>query len=584
MSNLSSLKRQEMLNYIEQLKKIHKDDDSIVALNNIANALTEKKYGLVWEEYSEGVDEVLEEYIPVFSENEERKIHVNDDDNYNFLLEGDNLYTLKLLEKTHKNKIDVIYIDPPYNTKNKDFVYNDTRIGVDDGFRHSKWISFMEKRLSIAKQLLSDQGLIFISIDDNEMANLKLLCDEIFGEKNFVNCIAVKMSEATGVKMTHVEKRLPKLKEYVLFYKVNSNSDLTLNEIKIPKEQWDNEYKILVENVTKEELDIVKHAMKTENLSGNEIEKVDVICRKMRFTNVNTMMTNLKKASDKLEFLHKNSFRILRDVATSGGAKRIADKKRIENNISEGAFLINTSRNKTYLMRGDYNMEAKQPRAKLLFADQYLDVHVGDFWSDIKTTGLGDEGNIDFLNGKKPLKMIMRLLSLPKTKDMIVLDFFAGSGTTGHAVTQLNKNDGGNRKYILCTNNENNICEEVTYQRLNNIQSELPHNLKYFKTDFIKKFNNEEELLSDHLLSHIKEMVELENMCRIDGENKVLILSSDELDNWFKNNIKEKATVYLPSYILLSREIEVEAKKKEIQFIDVPDYYFLDELREVNEL
>ena len=91
-----------------------------------------------------------------------------------------------LLEKTHKSKIDFIYIDPPYNTENKEFIYDDKRIGIDDGYRHSKWISFMAKRLNVARKLLSNDGVIFISIDKNEFAQLKLLCDDIFGEKNMV--------------------------------------------------------------------------------------------------------------------------------------------------------------------------------------------------------------------------------------------------------------------------------------------------------------------------------------------------------------------------------------------------------------
>lgn len=426
MSNLSQVKRQKMLDYIHQLKEIHRDDESIIALNNIENALTEKKYGLVWEEHTEKVDKMLEHNIPVFTEVGDKKIESIANGDYNFLIEGDNLHSLKLLEKTHKGEIDVIYIDPPYNTKNKEFIYDDCMIGEDDGYRHSKWLSFMSARLKVAKNLLSEQGVIFISIDDNELANLRLLCDEIFGEENFVNCISVKMSEATGVKMTHVEKRLPKLKEYILFYKGNSDVNLRLNEIKIPKEQWDDEYKILVNGVSKEELKTIKRLMDSDSISDEEIINADKICKKMEFTNVNTVMTGLKNEDERLEFLHDNSFRILRDVATSGGAKRIADQKREKYEISDGAFLIRTPRNKIYLMRGDYNIKAKQPRMKMLFADQYLDVNVGDFWHDIKTTGLGAEGNIEFLNGKKPLKLIMRLLSLSNFNDASVLDFFAG--------------------------------------------------------------------------------------------------------------------------------------------------------------
>ena len=182
MSNLSQAKRKEMLDYISKLKEIHNDDESIIALKEIENALTEKKYGLVWEQHSEKVDEMLKDNIPVFTEDEEKKILVDKDKDFNFLLEGDNLHSLKLLVKTHKGLIDVIYIDPPYNTKNREFIYDDCMIGEDDGYRHSKWLSFMAERLKIAKELLSEDGAIFINIDDNEHAQLKLLCDDVLGE------------------------------------------------------------------------------------------------------------------------------------------------------------------------------------------------------------------------------------------------------------------------------------------------------------------------------------------------------------------------------------------------------------------
>lgn len=175
-----------MIDFLEILRKEHKDDKYMHALNEIENALTEKKYGLVWEEHFEQVDEMLVDNIPIFKEIEYKKIVANEEKPFNFLLEGDNLHSLKLLEKTYKGKVDVIYIDPPYNTGNRDFIYDDRIIDKTDGYSHSKWISFMNKRLNIAKKLLTNKGFIFISIDDFEQAPLKLLCDDIFGQDNFV--------------------------------------------------------------------------------------------------------------------------------------------------------------------------------------------------------------------------------------------------------------------------------------------------------------------------------------------------------------------------------------------------------------
>ena len=164
-----------MIAFLELLKKQHSDDDSLIAINRIEKELTSKKYGLVWEEHQEEVDKKMETHIPVFSEIPEYEL-IEDEYNtsFNFLLEGDNLHSLKLLEKTHKGKVDVIYIDPPYNTGNKDFIYNDEFVGREDSFRHSTWLSFLSERLRIAHKLLSPDGFIFVSIDDNEQAQLKL--------------------------------------------------------------------------------------------------------------------------------------------------------------------------------------------------------------------------------------------------------------------------------------------------------------------------------------------------------------------------------------------------------------------------
>ena len=180
MANLSKIKREKMFDYLEKLKVQNNDDENIRAITEIENALNEKKYGLVWEEHSEKVDEELIHNIPIFVEDEERKITVDEKLPYNFLLEGDNLHSLKLLEKTHKGKIDIIYIDPPYNTGNKDFIYDDSFVDKTDGYAHSKWLSFMEKRILIAMELLADDGYFFISINNYEFGQLKLLMDSLF--------------------------------------------------------------------------------------------------------------------------------------------------------------------------------------------------------------------------------------------------------------------------------------------------------------------------------------------------------------------------------------------------------------------
>ena len=222
MANLSKIKREKMLEYLEKLKVQNNDDENIRAITEIENALNEKKYGLVWEEHSEKVDEELIHNIPIFVEDEERKITVDEKLPYNFLLEGDNLHSLKLLEKTHKGKIDVIYIDPPYNRGKNDFRYNDDYIVKEDGYKHSKWLSFMSERLIIAKELLNDKGLIFISIDDNEIAQLRLLMDEIYGESNFINSFIWKRNSSVKTE----KEKFTINTEYVLLYAKSLNFEL----------------------------------------------------------------------------------------------------------------------------------------------------------------------------------------------------------------------------------------------------------------------------------------------------------------------------------------------------------------------
>lgn len=186
MANLSQQKRQRLLEFLQTIREEHKyDDDVLIAIGEIESELNAKKYGLVWEQHEEAVDIQMRDNIPVFTEYTDKEINASADGVYNFILEGDNLHSLRLLEKTHAGRVDVIYIDPPYNTGNS-FRYNDTIVGDEDSFKHSKWLSFMNVRLRLASTLLTEKGIIFISINDYEGAPLKLLCDDVFGEKNFV--------------------------------------------------------------------------------------------------------------------------------------------------------------------------------------------------------------------------------------------------------------------------------------------------------------------------------------------------------------------------------------------------------------
>lgn len=197
--------------------------------HDLLQAISDKKrYGLVWEESEEEAQEVMQENIPVFKEDECKRLDSGLDGSPNHvLIEGDNLNALTALSYSHAGKIDVIYIDPPYNTGNKDFVYNDSFVDREDGYRHSKWLSFMERRLRVAKKLLSEKGVIFISIDDNEVAHLKLLCDEIFGERNCRNILNTRRLDK-NLSQQFIKKGIKTLAvgcEYILVYSVTDDAN-----------------------------------------------------------------------------------------------------------------------------------------------------------------------------------------------------------------------------------------------------------------------------------------------------------------------------------------------------------------------
>ena len=517
--NISKEKREKLIKYLEKLKE-GKEDEDIRIISEIEKALNEKKYGLVWEEHEEELDKQLVHNIPVFKEIEDKKIVWDNTNDFNFLLEGDNLHSLKLLEKTHKGKVDVIYIDPPYNTGNKDFIYDDNYIGSDDGYRHSKWISFMDERLKIAKELLSDEGVIFISIDDNEYAQLKLLCDGIFEENNFLGTY-IKQSKVGG---GNDSKFIVKEHEYCLCYAKNIISTKPM---------------------------YIKHSdeylkrYKEEDSNG-------------RFFWDTFARPGLKNP-------------IIYDIIAPDGTiinnGWIRSKERFEREYSEGKIkIVKKKDDKWSVQFKQYlNKNGKTPRSMTM-----------DFGGT--TEGDKELKNIfgkKVFNYPKSIKYLTTLISTIDNKNATILDYFAGSGTTGHAVVQLNKEDGGNRKYILCTNNENNICEDVTYKRLSNIQEELPHNLKYYKVDYVSKSDEE---VYEKLNEHIQEMVNLE-----EGKEVKVIYAEEEVEKVLEESACD-SSVYIVGGIMLSGKEQKIVEKKRIKIKEVPEIYYRNELKELGEI
>lgn len=402
----------------------------------------------------------------------------NFDETDNVIIRGDNIDSLKILYKNYHNSIKMIYIDPPYNTKDENFIYKDNfkqsdsqlikefGLGEDTtnfldniyGTRsHSGWLSFMYPRLMLAKYLLKDDGVIFISIDDNELANIKLICDEIF---NHTKVIVVKMSESSGLKMTSVQKNgsIPKLKEYIVIASKTKIQNINLDPI--PKEEWDNEYSIFLENFSKSDKSLIDEFSLKEDLSENDIEKLDNLIKKIKLSSVSSILkSNGINKKDSKKWCFENSWRICRTAASDSVFKLCEQKKK---SIDQIVFFVQSIRDKAlYLVKSDYSEESSRPRVQLIFAQDNLTKHTGDLWLDIKTTGIDNEGGITFKNGKKPVELIKRVIKTKKAEEAdTIIDFFAGSGTTAHAVMQQNAEDGGNRKFILCQ-----LDEEIDHKK-----------------------------------------------------------------------------------------------------------------------
>jgi adenine-specific DNA-methyltransferase len=347
----------------------------------------------------------------------------------NKLIFGDNLLALKALEQEYTGKVKCIYIDPPYNTGNAFEHY-------DDGLEHSIWLGLMRDRLEILWTLLSNDGFLSIQIDDNEFCRLYLLCAELFGESN-LKVICVKMSEPSGLKMGTVKRlgTIPKLKEYIIF--CGKNGVRGLNHVRIPKDSWDSEYNIFLDNFDKEDRDLIYEISDKDEISEGDIKRLDYLAQKINLVSVSDMARKLSISNkEKNQWLFDNAWRICQ-CATSASVLALAkDKKKFNNN---DVFFVKSVRGLLYMVRGTFSEASAKPRVQLIFADDNLTVHPGDLWVDFKTTGLDGEGSVDFKNGKKPEALIKRVLEMTTSEGDLVLDSFAGSGTTGAVAHKMGR-------------------------------------------------------------------------------------------------------------------------------------------------
>lgn len=393
-------------------------------VKELQEALENRELGLVWEETIEGVPKDLSyKEVTTVGESGEGDPHL--------LIEGDNLHSLTLLEKDYHEKVGLIYIDPPYNT-GKTFVYKDNRSDRGNAYTHSKWLSFMKVRLEKGKTLLREDGIIAVSIDDNEQAQLRLLMDNVFGEDNFIANLprmtsSQRMSHAKYVSVTH---------DYVMIYAKNKDH-LKFNRVI------------------------------QRDLTGAKRDNIGIY-----FEN-NTrpvLASSTHGYSESCDYDFEYKGKVYKPVTAKGERRRwLWNRERMER-AKELGILVPTKtgiRAKAYVDKeyevGTNKLIDKDPRLVLSSKDLMESKYTNDKGKrDLNKYDLGKD--FDFA---KPVELIKLIIELVDREDLIVLDFFGGSGTTGQAVLEMNKEKGGNRQFIVCTNNEVSVAKEkeLLYQK-----------------------------------------------------------------------------------------------------------------------
>lgn len=554
-TNVSKEKRDLLIKKIEDIKTFiqssPQDDNTaqlLTYISDIEKDIKGKKYGLVFEEHRESIDEVLENNLPVLTEDTD--LFIDNGGQMNFLIEGDNLASLKLLEKTHKCKIDIIYIDPPYNTGAKDWKYNNDYVDENDTFRHSKWASMMCARLSIAKNLLTDNGILVCAIDHNELYQIGMILDSLFGEDNRIGiCAVVHKPEGRNQ-----EKFFGTSHEYALYYAKNKNL------AKFNKVVLDDEMQQTFDKYDEQ------GAYKRKNFIRMADGKYATREAKPNFWYPIYVSPGLNNFS-----IVKNDgwFEIF-PVIKSGVERtwktlpatfmKLVSENSIEADLVDGRVEIYEKLRENQVIKTHWIKK---------------EYHAYHFGSKILNEILGTK-KFDFPKSLFLMRDIFKLISPRKAT---ILDFFAGSGTTGHAVMKLNAEDGGSRKFILCTNNENNICRDVTYERIKRViaKDDYKASLKYFKVDYLPISDKLYYEYADELLLHIRELVELENGINFNGNAEIaIVLTEKELDEFTQNIPETCKAIYVGHNVLPTEEQEKIFAKRKIKVNVIPEYYYRD--------
>lgn len=462
---------------------------------------TNRGFGLIWEEQrEEAIERELVTKIPVLKQIKSLNIDgaIPDLDNPHILIEGDNLHALTVLQATHKGKIDLILIDPPYNT-GKEFRYNDKLVTKEDSFRHSAWLSFMHKRLSLAKSLLKDNGLIFMHIDDNELGYLIGLANKIFGENNFLTSLCWVQS-ATDIEEVSNEVDIPVVgtnlgdirhaHEYILVYGASSKSSIQM----LPEDS---------------EKPIESRLTKNGNAASEILLKAGI-----RAEGKDRIIKGIVGGdSEPITILNKEGMII------KGGL--------LLNDTLISAELANPDMIKAYF-RGEKVIDRKGQEIFEVFikasgVPQTLKKREGKIPISV-LSGYGDTSKwmkeVEKMIGiklklmyPKPYPMIAKLIQMGSTNpNALILDFFAGTGTTIQAISSLNYRDKGNRQGIIVTNNEGSICRDITLPRLKATftgdwlnkekHDPYPGSLRFYETAFISR-NPSRDITRIRVAEHI---------------------------------------------------------------------------------
>src|SRR3989338_2892953 len=554
--NETEKKNKELLEEVEKLKR------------QVKTLKSRKKYGLVWEDEKEPEQIILDCQIkiPILKEVKNKEIITDKNKPQNILIEGDNYHSLSVLNYTHKKKIDVIYIDPPYNTGAKDWKYNNNYVDINDLYRHSKWLNMMSKRLWLAKNLLKEEGVLICAIDDNEVNHLGVLLEEVFKDYE-IHCVTIVHNprgiQGTNFSYTH---------EYAYF--------------------------------------IFRSGLRV--IGSRKIKEEDVDWRGLRDSGKESMRTDARNCF--YPFIVQNEKIIgFGDVLENGNHPK---KQTEEKNGKYYIWPIDVKGIERKWRYARQSVESVKDLLRVKKTNQGYDIDIGKDFGIVRTVWQ----NSKYDASEYGTKLIQDLVpstsfDFPKSvfnvydclvpiiaerKNAIVLDYFAGSGTTGHAVMILNKEDGGNRKFILCTNNENNngngaggIAEKACYPRIKKVIeghkdwpdiTKIKGNLKYFKTDFVdaqptdrnkrKLVDKSTEMLclKEDCFDVVMKSHEFKIFTDSQGKNLGIIYDDDGIEPFKKEvkKLKKKFVVYVFSLDESAREEEFEDVADLVELKPIP--------------